>query len=514
MRIKTQKSILCILEKIKESIYILDQENNNSKVLQSDCLEAIECIDMHMKKELSSRAYAWYGTRIEEVYRIMASDRNAVEQDWVQKLLKLLKEIHLHLLEENEVKYLIYFLPYKFSMWDSMESVWCAAKEDVRCEVKIMPIPYYTKNENAVFEKMIYEGEKFLEKESIVDYRENILQEIRPDIVYIHNPYDQDNNVTSVLPEYYSKRLKQCTNELVYIPYYIAGQYNNIENAEKLLTLSAMRNVDRIILQSNTLKNILRGDKQLYDKAVVLGNPKIDAVRDYKKSHIYEWEKNIENRKVILITTTLEVLLACVDPMDWIKSLDVILGEILQNKNLFFIWRPHPLTEDTIQSMRPSCLCKYLELKEKLSECTNLKIDNEAKLMDVYDMSDALISDGGSTLLQYVFTKKPVLSIYNVDKMKYCACDYSKVYMAFNLYASMFEEEIDFKQLEASERLNAYAKGTELFCKWVINDNDIDKKVRLEAIENSVENANENCGEKIHAYILNEVIQNEGVMVM
>ena len=38
------------------------------------------------------------------------------------------------------------FLPYKASMWDSLESVWKAADEDPDCDAYVIPIPYYDKN--------------------------------------------------------------------------------------------------------------------------------------------------------------------------------------------------------------------------------------------------------------------------------------------------------------------------------------------------------------------------------
>ncbi len=35
------------------------------------------------------------------------------------------------------------FLPYKVSMWDSLESVWMAADADENCDAYVIPIPYY-----------------------------------------------------------------------------------------------------------------------------------------------------------------------------------------------------------------------------------------------------------------------------------------------------------------------------------------------------------------------------------
>ena len=39
--------------------------------------------------------------------------------------------------------FLVVFMPYKAEMWDSMESIWLACREDPACECRVMPLPYY-----------------------------------------------------------------------------------------------------------------------------------------------------------------------------------------------------------------------------------------------------------------------------------------------------------------------------------------------------------------------------------
>ena len=46
------------------------------------------------------------------------------------------------------------FLPYKASMWDSLESVWMAADADPNCDAYVIPIPYYNKNPDGSFREM------------------------------------------------------------------------------------------------------------------------------------------------------------------------------------------------------------------------------------------------------------------------------------------------------------------------------------------------------------------------
>ena len=49
------------------------------------------------------------------------------------------KQIRKLIDEQISGKKEIVFLPYKASMWDSMESVWKAAAEDDECEVYVVP---------------------------------------------------------------------------------------------------------------------------------------------------------------------------------------------------------------------------------------------------------------------------------------------------------------------------------------------------------------------------------------
>ena len=68
---------------------------------------------------------------------------------------------------ENSVKYDIperkevVFLPYKASMWDSMESVWKAADEDPDCDAYVIPIPYFDRNSDGSFKELHYEGDQY-----------------------------------------------------------------------------------------------------------------------------------------------------------------------------------------------------------------------------------------------------------------------------------------------------------------------------------------------------------------
>ena len=120
----------------------------------------------------------------------------------------------------GSIVYKVVFMPYKASMWDSLESVWMAADKDKRCEAVVVPITYYELDSNRNPAKKVNEREGFPEYVPVVNDEEYDLENDRPDIIYIHNPYDDTNLVTRVESRYYSWNLKKYCERLVYIPYY------------------------------------------------------------------------------------------------------------------------------------------------------------------------------------------------------------------------------------------------------------------------------------------------------
>ena len=144
----------------------------------------------------------------------------------------------------------VVFLPYKASMWDSLESVWRAAKEDKNCAAYVVAIPYFDKNPDGTVSSMHYEGGEFPADVPIVGWQEYDLAKRHPDIIFIHNPYDQANKMTSVHLDYYAKELKKHTDQLVYIPYFVCVNDNIPAH---LCVLPGSLYADKVIVQSEKM---------------------------------------------------------------------------------------------------------------------------------------------------------------------------------------------------------------------------------------------------------------------
>ena len=228
------------------------------------------------------------------------------------------------------------FLPYKASMWDSLESVWKAADEDENCDAYVIPIPYYDKNPDGSFREMHYEADQYPDYVPITKYDEFDFEQHRPDMIFIHNPYDNLNLVTSVHPFFYSDNLKKFTEKLVYIPYFVLGELNpdekeRVEGMKHFCTVPAVYNADKVIVQSESMRQVYikvlmeasnnhseAARKYLEDKILGLGSPKFDKVTNTERGNIKvpeDWLKIIQKpdgswKKIIFYNSVIAGLLA------------------------------------------------------------------------------------------------------------------------------------------------------------------------------------------------------------
>lgn len=243
----------------------------------------------------------------EELYQIYETIRQQPLN--INKSVKILQKALIRI--ESSVKNDIsirtkaVFLPYKASMWDSLESVWKAADSDPDCDAYVIPIPYFDKNPDGSLKEEHYEGDQYPSYVPITRYDEFDLEACRPDVIYIHNPYDEHNRVTSVHPYFYSKNLKKFTDKLVYIPYFILNEIEPdnqaaIDGMKHFCFTTGTIYADLVVVQSENMRQIyineyikaakemgLPGEhvdrKFLEKKFLGLGSPKIDKVMSARR---------------------------------------------------------------------------------------------------------------------------------------------------------------------------------------------------------------------------------------
>ena len=190
-----------------------------------EAVEGEDFVTISIIEEYCEIVYQFY----EKISQNQPVNANQAYKALKKSLIRMGNSVKNDIPERREVV----FLPYKASMWDSLESVWKAADEDPDCDAYVIPIPYFDRNSDGSFKEMHYEGDQYPAYVPITHYDDYDISVREPDMIFIHNPYDDSNYVTSVAPKFYSKNLKQYTEKLVYIPYFVLGEVDP-ENKEAL----------------------------------------------------------------------------------------------------------------------------------------------------------------------------------------------------------------------------------------------------------------------------------------
>lgn len=393
------------------------------KEILANCQEAAIEIGMFLEKDSDSHKniVEILEQYCEFLYQISILDKYENLSDEFRKVEELLFKVEKCIVGIS-CRYEFLFLPYKASMWDSLESVWRAAKENSNVDTYVMPIPYFDKLPDKSFGEMHYEIEAFPKEISLTHYGEYDIEARKPDAVFIHNPYDQFNLVTSVPEECYLSIIKKHTEMLVYIPYFLA---RNDKVAEEYCVLPGTIHANRVIVQSEKVRDIYIQSykeamersgicvlkEELNKKFLSLGSPKLDKIySDLKKEAEVpeEWENIINNRKVVFYNTHLRSVMQEGGEL-FLEKLKKVLATFKKKKEIALLWRPHPLVLSTIKAMNPDLLIYYEKIVEEYKEGNWGIYDDTADFNRAVRISHAYYGDYGSVVELFKKSGKPVL---------------------------------------------------------------------------------------------------------
>lgn len=368
----------------------------------------------------------------EVIYQLTGSlDEFKVRIHLLKELKDLLHDIDDEIQNNIPVKLEILFLPYQVSMWDSLESVWMAAKDRDDMECYVVPIPFYDVLPDNSLGNIHYEGDRYPDYVPITSYLKYSIEARRPDVIFFHNPYDEYNRVTRIPEQYYSRNLKLCTDMLVYIPYFVSEEGGP---AEYQCYTSGVLFADRVIVQpgsiyekycrvyTNVVKQNGLEDKLIPagQKFLPLGSPKFDKVLNMKcepEDLPEAWQKVIckpdgNRKKIILYNLSISPLLE--NREQTLKKLDHVFQFFRERQEeLVLLWRPHPLLIKTIESMVPWLRDAYMQRVRQFRE-ENWGIYDETPDPNLsMVLSDGYYGDMSSLVTTYRETGKLIM-IQNV----------------------------------------------------------------------------------------------------
>jgi hypothetical protein len=411
---QVRNKVVEMLLDVKKGIEYI-KASSQAAMLQ-ECIAALQPIAMVCKEHLSNERYAVYSEIFDGM--ISAIVRSDQEQFTIQELEEVC-ELCTALLEfttnalknEKEIKKEIVFLPYKASMWDSLESIWKAAIEDkAHCNTYVVPIPYCDRNPDQTAREWHCEANLFPKQVPVLDYRVVDLEKMHPDVIFIHYPYDGTNIVTSIDSDYHSVKLKKYTNLLMYVPYYATSG----GMGEGQVMCKAYENVDYIVVQAEKICKCF--DPSIpAEKLLPLGSPKFDRVVQicaHPPEPPKSWRNQIQGKKVYFYNTSLTGMLE--DTKNFLQKMEYVFRCFLDREDVCLIWRPHPLMMATFKSMRPEFLPEYERLRTWFREYSIGIYDDTPDIDQTIALSDVYIGDTGTSVTSlFGIAGKPLFVLNN-----------------------------------------------------------------------------------------------------
>jgi hypothetical protein len=349
-------------------------------------------------------------------------------------------DILISIIENTPVKKEILFLPYNASMWDSFHTVYLAAKADKNSEVFVVPIPYVTLiKENVKAGEVHCDIDKLPKDVVVTHYSDYNIEKRCPDIIFIHNPYDFQNNTTRISEKYFSYNIKKYTGLLVYIPYFISKQKID----EDLALLQGVLFADKVIVESEDVRkmymdvllqhraeveedmDIVCDEHYVENKFTALGSPKLELASKSKREDFDipdEWLSKIQKpdgsyKKIVLYNTSIKTMLYYsvndkeknISEDDYLKKIENVFEIFKSRDDILLWWRPHPLLADNIKSLRPNQYDRYKKIVENFIAGGFGIYDDSSDLDRAVAWSDLCYGDASSIKELFAVSNKPML---------------------------------------------------------------------------------------------------------
>lgn len=439
-RFKQVENYIALFRKLGEAVYLeLSGKDANvakaSEYLQTWQQKAIELGEYIEGEEglghTTVNVLEEFCETLYEVNEEILSERGLSADSARNRLDSGVNKIEKSAHQDIDIQTLVVFLPYKASMWDSLESVWKRKKDEPGTTALVIPIPYFDKNPDGSPKEFHYEGDQYPEEVPVVSFEDYDFGKEHPDEVYIHNPYDDLNYVTSIHPFFYSENIKKFAEKLIYIPYFVLNEpdLNNKDTLEHIKGFALTRgvmNADEVIVQSEQMKKAYvmvltehfgeETRENWENKIKGTGSPKFEKVLSLKKEDMVipeEWMKIILKpdgswKKIVLYNTGVVAILNQGEKM--ITKIKDVLQVFKENADdVALLWRPHPLIQATLESMLPDILEDYRQIVEKYKAEGWGIYDDTSDMDRAIIISDAYYGDGSSMVQLYEKLEKPIM---------------------------------------------------------------------------------------------------------
>jgi phosphorylcholine metabolism protein LicD len=429
-------------------------KSNSFRVMAKECLEELEwdpgslaecqqlAIDLgtliEQVKGEGTESVSLLEQYCEALYQIceLNTENQADKRDRTTSLFDILQKICACMEQEIFAKKEIVFLPYKASAWPAMEGAWREACADPQNDVYVMPIPYYYKNYAGDFVSMKYDADQFPEDVPVIAYDKFDFALHRPDVIFIQNPYDEWDPVTSVHPFFYSGNLRKYTDQLVYIPPFTLEEFSKdnfraYSNMQYYCTVPGVVHADRTIVQSENMRKLyieklteFAGEetRNIWERKIVAsGTPAADCTAQQSKEQLLEllpnaWKSVIQKED----GTCKKIIVYGQNASGLVEHKEQALRELQRVFALFYenreenalIYCPHRKLQEFTEPVEPQLWQQYCRIVEDY-RCAGWGICFDGRTLltaqQLAAAADAYYGDPGRLALEFLQAGKLVM---------------------------------------------------------------------------------------------------------
>ena len=396
MRKRERDHLLAVVDSMLDGARQLPYlEPPSVRRMASDILAAVPLLDAPAHEDAREEI----ARTAESLLSAASAGTTSAEHDLIDQLRGLKQRLRA----DTNIIYTVVFMPYNATMWDSLHTIWAAAEADPQVEAIVVPIPYADRLPDGRPDAWHVHTNDLPPEVPVTPYTEFDLAGTHPDVIYVHNPYDGNNRVTSVAPQFYSAELRPHTDLLVYVPYYVSAT----PTGEHLYQSPSFELFDKVIVQSEEIDYPVI-EKWTSNKVVPLGSPKFDYVRTLGAPMPPDWTDRIGERTALLQVTSLSTLLGP-DRQGVMRKLNEVLDVVEASEDLMLWWRPHPLERATITSMVPDIDPLYTAYEERARSSDRVIVDTSMDLHRAIHNTHAYYGQWSSIVQLFGFTGKPMV---------------------------------------------------------------------------------------------------------
>ncbi len=356
-------------------------------------------------------------------YRALAGEQLAAVQEAMKKEIADRMEIA--------------FFPCKASEWDCLASIYQAAVQEGKCEVYCVSLPFYELKPDGTYGESRDERGAYPENVRMTGWQDYEFEVRKPDVIFIHNPYDGQGTAERVDERFYAENLRMYTENLIYVPYLLPEDIKlKSEDGDAVVQmkqegfLPGVIHADKVIVHSESMRDRYLNEYMagaeaegmsvnrvaLEAKILALGSPRADGIRDSGGRSILlpeEWSRIIwkpdgERKKVILYNTCINALLT--DGMKLLDKMEQVFTVFRERQDEIALWwRPQPLIKRMSMNMSPELRNRYSEFVERYKEegwGIYDDTDDEARALT---LTDACYGDWSTVAWEYQNYGKPVM---------------------------------------------------------------------------------------------------------